>query len=90
MSVDRLTRIRELDALPLRSLVLVTAPAPVYFLRVAGGWKAADARGRTDLHDELVRDLAGWPATLSSRDLRRPVAVVDRVPELELYLEAVA
>lgn len=80
--MPRLTTLRQLDRLPLRSLVLVHAPAPRYFLRVAGGWKAADARGSTGLHDELERDLEGWPAVLESRDLRRPVVVLERVPEL--------
>lgn len=81
-----LSRLRELDALPLRTLVLVSSPEPRYFLRVPGGWHAADARGDTALQDELVRELPGWPETIPSADLRRPVVAVDRIPEPVLTL----
>lgn len=79
----QLRRIRELDALPLGTLILATSsPAPRYFLRVAGGWHAADAHGSTELHDILVRELAGWPAVLRHKDIRRPVYVVADPHEL--------
>ena len=76
-----LTRLRELDALPLGAVVMATSsPAPRYFRRVAGGWHACGPYGDTALHEQLVRELDGWPVTLAHRDLRRPVAVV--TPEL--------
>jgi len=80
----QLRRLRELDALPLGTLVLATSsPAPRYFLRVAGGWHAADSRGRTDLHETLHAELSGWPTVLRNSDLRRPVYVVARPDELD-------
>lgn len=86
----QLRRLRDLDKLPLGTLVLATSsPAPRYFLRVAGGWHAADATGCTELHDMLVRDLSGWPSELSSRDLRRPVYVVAKPDELHELAVAV-
>lgn len=84
--MNRLTRLRELDALPFRTLVVVNAPSPRYFLRVPGGWHAANALGDTALQDELVRDLPGWPAIIPSKDLRRPVVAVDQLPEPVLVL----
>lgn len=84
MTDRTLTRLRELDGLPLGTLVLATSsPAPRYFLRVAGGWHAADPWGSTDLHDSLTADLAGWPRVLSHRDIRRPVYVIGKPDELE-------
>lgn len=86
----QLRRLRDLDKLPLGTLVLATSsPAPRYFLRVAGGWHAADAHGSTELHDILVRELAGWPPVLTSRDLRRPVYVVANPDELDALAVAV-
>lgn len=80
----QLRRLRELDALPLGTLVLATSsPAPRYFLRVAGGWHAADARGRTELQTILHRELAGWPPVLRHEDIRRPAFVVAKPDELE-------
>lgn len=82
----KLTRIRELDALPHGTLVLATSnPHPRYFLRVAGGWHAASATGSTELHDILVRELDGWPPVLPSRDLRRPAYVVAAPHELPVW-----
>lgn len=79
-----LRRLRELDALPLGTLVLATSsPAPRYFLRVAGGWHAADARGRTELQAILYRELEGWPPVLRHDDIRRPAFVVAKPDELE-------
>lgn len=80
----QLRRLRELDALPLGTLVLATSsPAPRYFLRVAGGWHAADARGRTDLQAILHAELAGWPPVLRHEDIRRPAYVVAKPDELD-------
>ena len=80
----QLTRLRELDALPLGTLVLATSsPAPRYFLRVAGGWHAADARGRTELQAILHSELAGWPPVLQHKDIRRPAYVVAHPDELD-------
>ena len=85
-----LRRLRELDALPLGTLVLATSsPAPRYFLRVAGGWHAADARGRTELQAILHRELTGWPPVLQHKDLRRPVYVVAKPDELHELAVAV-
>lgn len=81
----KLTRLRDLDALPLGTLVLATSsPAPRYFLRVAGGWKAADAHGSTELHAILYRDLSGWPLVLDHADILRPAYVVASADELQL------
>lgn len=78
-----LTRLRELDALPFGSVIMATSsPAPCYFRRVPGGWHACSAYGDTALHEQLVRELDGWPVTLAHRDLRRPVALVARPDEL--------
>lgn len=86
-----LRRIRELSALPTGTLVLATSsPAPRYFLRVPGGWHAADAHGRTDLQRTLASELAGWPDVLSHKDIRRPAYVVARPDELELEVLASA
>lgn len=74
----RLTRIRELNALREGTLVMVSdTPEPRYFRKAPHGWYAADAHGDTALHHELVRELQGWPETLNSTDLRRPVYVLD-------------
>lgn len=82
-SPRELRRLRELHALPHGTLVLATSnPDPRYFLRVPGGWHAADAHGSTELHDILVRDLEGWPSVLGHKDLRRPVYVVADPHEL--------
>lgn len=88
----KLPRLRDLEALPLGTLVIATSsPAPRYFLRVAGGWKAADSRGDTTLQRVLVADLEGWPAVLPHRDIRRPVYVVARPDDLApVSLEGVA
>lgn len=88
----KVARLRELAALPLGTLVLATSsPAPRYFLRVAGGWNAADYRGDTTLQRVLAADLDGWPAVLPHRDIRRPVYVVARPDELApVSLEGVA
>lgn len=78
-----LTRLRELDALPLGAVVMASSsPAPCYFRRVFGGWHACGPYGDTALHEQLVRELDGWPVVLPHRDLRRPVAVVARPDEL--------
>lgn len=85
-----LRRLRELDALPLGTLVLATSsPAPRYFLRVAGGWHAADYRGRTELQTILHRELTGWPPVLRHEDIRRPAYVVAKPDELEAVAVAV-
>lgn len=85
-----LRRLRELDALPLGTLVLATSsPAPRYFLRVAGGWHAADARGRTELQAILYRELDGWPPVLRHEDIRRPAYVVASPDELHELAVAV-
>lgn len=79
----KLTRVRELDALPVDTLVMVSGTVePRYFRRAGSGWHAADAHGDTALHDELVRDLSGWPEAVPSRDLLRPVYVVAEPHEL--------
>ena len=79
----RLTRLRELHALPHWTLVLATSnPDPRYFLRVPGGWHAADPWGCTDLQDILAHELEGWPDVLSHEDVRRPVYVVADPHEL--------
>lgn len=79
----KLTRVRELNALRAGTLVMVSGTVePRYFLRAGSGWHAADAYGDTALQDELVRDLAGWPETVPSRDLLRPVYVVAEPHEL--------
>lgn len=78
-----LRRLRELDALPLGTLILASSnPDPRYFLRVPGGWHAADAYGDTALQRILAADLTGWPDTLTHDDIRRPVAVVAKPDEL--------
>lgn len=83
MAPQILTRLRELDALPFGAVVMATSsPAPRYFRRVAGGWHACGPYGDTALHEQLVRELDGWPVVLPHRDLRRPVAVVARPDEL--------
>lgn len=85
-----LRRLRELDALPLGTLVLATSsPAPRYFLRVAGGWHAADAHGRTDLQAILHAELSGWPPVLRHGDIRRPAYVVAKPDELDTLAVAV-
>lgn len=86
----KLSRLRELDALPPGTLVLATSsPAPRYFLRVAGGWHAADAHGRTELQTILHDELAGWPPVLRHDDIRRPVYVVANPDELDTLAVAV-
>lgn len=83
MAPQILTRLRELDALPHGSVVMATSsPAPCYFRRVPGGWHACTPYGDTSLHEQLVRELDGWPVTLAHRDLRRPVALVARPDDL--------
>lgn len=74
----RLTRVRELDDLPAGTIVLATSsPEPRYFLRHRWGWAACSALGDVTEHMELWTQLDGWPAFLKSRDLRRPVIVVE-------------
>lgn len=74
----RLTRVRELDDLPAGTIVLATShPEPRYFLRHGSGWLACSALGDVAEHMALWTQLDGWPAFLQSRDLRRPVTVVE-------------
>lgn len=88
--VTPLRRLRELEPLPLGTLVLASSnPDPRYFRRVAGGWHACDAHGDTALQAILAADLAGWPDTLEHSDLRRPVAVVATPDELPDPVELV-
>lgn len=75
---DRVTRLRELDYLPAGTIVLATShPEPRYFLRHSSGWLACSALGDVTEHMTLWTQLEGWPAFLPSRDLRRPVTVVE-------------
>ena len=72
-----LTYGRELDALPLGSVVLVSSsPNPCYFRRSSLGWLACHGDGDTSLQAELVADLDGWPTALPTRELRLPAVVV--------------
>ena len=78
MTVHKLTRLRELDQLPTGSIVLATShPEPRYFLRHGSGWLACSALGDVTEHMTLWTQLEGWPAFLTSKDLRRPVTVVE-------------
>lgn len=80
---QKLTRLRELHALPVGSVILASsAPDPRYFRRVVGGWHACDAYGDTALHELLVRELDGWPIVLPNCEIRRPVALVARPDDL--------
>lgn len=84
-TTQRLTRLRELEALRPGTVVMATSsPHPRYFRRVLGGWAASDAYGRTGLQRLLSAELDGWPPVLPSRDLRRPVAVVALPEDLPL------
>lgn len=77
VTVNKLTRIRELNRLPAGTIVLATShPEPRYFLRHSLGWLACSALGDVTEHMALWTQLEGWPAFLKSRDLRRPVTVV--------------
>lgn len=77
----RLTRVRELDDLPAGTIVLATShPGPRYFLRHCSGWLACSALGDVTEHMRMWAQLDGWPVFLTSRDLRRPVTVVE-LPE---------
>lgn len=72
-----LTYARELDTLPLGSVVLVSSsPDPCYFRRSSLGWLACHRDGDTSLHAELVEDLDGWPTALPTRELRLPAVVI--------------
>lgn len=74
----QLTRVRELDDLPAGTIVLATShPEPRYFYRHSSGWLACSALGDVTEHMTLWTQLDGWPAALPSRDLRRPVTVVE-------------
>lgn len=74
-----LTRVRELNALKAGTVVKATSsPAPRYFLRWGPGWLACDELGDVALHMDIWAQLDGWPAVLPSRDLRRPVTVIER------------
>lgn len=73
----RIDRIRELDALPVGTIVRATSsPEPRYFRRYGSGWLACSLDGDTRLHVELWVALDGWPPVLPSSDLRRPATVV--------------
>lgn len=73
-----LTRVRELDDLPAGTIVLATShPEPRYFYRHSSGWLACSALGDVTEHIQMWAQLDGWPAFLTSRDLRRPVTVVE-------------
>lgn len=79
MTVEKITRVRELDKLPPGTIVLATSqPEPRYFLRHSSGWLACSALGDVTEHMKLWAQLDGWPAFLPSRDLRRPVTVVEQ------------
>ena len=79
MTVQKLTRIRELDKLPAGTIVLATShPEPRYFLRHRSGWLACSALGDVTEHMRMWTQLDGWPPFLPSRDLRRPVTVVEQ------------
>ena len=72
----KLTRLREMDALPAGSIVRATSsPAPRYFLRSGSGWLACDELGDVAEHMDIWKQLDGWPIVLPSRDIRRPVTV---------------
>lgn len=74
----RVTRVRELDDIPAGTIVLATShPEPRYFLRHSSGWLACNALGDVTEHMALWTQLDGWPAFLKSKDLRRPVTVVE-------------
>lgn len=76
--MQKLTRLRELDQLPAGTIVLATShPEPRYFYRHGSGWLACSALGDVTEHMTLWTQLEGWPACLPSRDLRRPVTVVE-------------
>lgn len=78
VTVNKLTRLRELDQLPAGTIVIATShPEPRYFLRHGSGWLACSALGDVTEHMQLWAQLEGWPAFLKSRDLRRPVTVVE-------------
>lgn len=78
VTVQKLTRLRELDQLPAGTIVLATShPEPRYFYRHGSGWLACSALGDVTEHMTLWTQLEGWPAFLKSRDLRRPVTVVE-------------
>lgn len=84
-------RLRELEALRPGTLVMAaSAPAPRYFLRVHGGWHAADATGGTALQRILHAELIGWPDKLQSIDIRRPATVVAYPDELDPALPELA
>lgn len=86
-----MVRIRELDAVRPGTLVMATSsPAPRYFLRVPGGWHAADAHGCTALQRILSAELEGWPDTLPSDDIRRPAVIVAHPDELDPALPELA
>lgn len=90
-TAQKLVRLRELDALRPGSLIMATSsPAPRYFLRVPGGWHAADAHGCTALQRILAAELEGWPDTLPTSDIRRPVVVVALPEELDPALPELA
>lgn len=78
VTVHKLTRLRQLDQLPAGTIVLATShPEPRYFLRHSSGWLACSALGDVTEHMQLWAQLDGWPVFLQSRDLRRPVTVVE-------------
>lgn len=84
-------RLRELEQLKPGTLVMASsAPAPRYFLRVHGGWHAADATGCTALQRVLHAELPGWPEKLQSIDIRRPAIVVAYPDDLDPGLPELA
>lgn len=78
-----LTRLREMDALPAGSIIrAASSPDPRYFLRWGSGWLACDERGDVAEHMDMWAQLDGWPPVLPSRDVRRPVTVMEAPREL--------
>lgn len=76
-------RLRDMDRFPAGSIVRATSsPAPRYFLRWGSGWLACDELGNVAEHMDMWAQLDGWPPVLPSRDVRRPITVMEVPHEL--------